>query len=288
MQFGCSIAKPSIRAILIGAVVITLLSLTFGARPTFAASDLDSSTLWPSGGGAASSVAAGSQQGSVEDQSSGQATGACAGVTIGLQAGHWRAAEAPPPLNTSSGASGGGKTEAEVNLANAQAAADVLRSAGCKVDILPTVIPEGYQATLVVAIHANGGPSSVRGFFVDHSPRRATSVEDQRLASAITSAYQAVGIPYTDGSTPDSRYYYGYRAVSSETPMVLIETGFLTNPIDQRILIGDPKLVGGSIAKGILDYLASSAANGRIAASSIAGGQGTAPPIGNGRGISAK
>lgn len=176
-------------------------------------------------------------------------------MKIGLQAGHWRAAEARLPFNASGGSSGGGKTEAEVNLANAEAAAKVLREAGCTVEILPTEIPRGYQADLVVAIHANGGPSSLRGFFVDHSPRRAIVGTDRLLAEAIARAYASVGIPHVNGSTRNSRYYYGFRTVDREVPMVLIETGLLTNAWDQQILIGNPSLVGGSIAQGILDFL---------------------------------
>ena len=179
------------------------------------------------------------------------------GVRIGLQAGHWRADEAPAPYNAQLGSSGGGKTEAEVNLAIAEAAARVLRAVGYTVDILPTAIPQGYQADLVVAIHADGGPSERRGFFVDHSSRQATVADETRLAKTLTDAYAAVGIPNVYRGTVNSQRYYGYYSVDAHTPMVLIETGFLTNPLDQQVLIGDPERVGAAIAQGIVTFLGS-------------------------------
>lgn len=178
---------------------------------------------------------------------------------IGLQAGHWRAAEAPYPLNVQTGSSGRGKSEAEVNLPIAEAAARALRAAGHAVDVLPTVIPRGYQADLVVAIHADGGPSSRRGFFVDTSFRQATSAAEAKLAKAIADAYSPIGIPYVFRGTRDSRYYYGYYSVAATTPMVLLEAGFLSNPTDQTVLVDRPDQAGEAIARGILDYLAGEA-----------------------------
>jgi hypothetical protein len=179
------------------------------------------------------------------------------GARIGLQVGHWQAAQAPAPFNTQLGASGGGKSEAEVNLAIAEAAAAELRAAGYVVDLLPTVIPAGYQADLVVAIHADGGAASARGFFVDHSSRPTTAVNEARLAEALTGAYKAAGIPNVDRSTVNSRQYYGYLSVAPTTPMVLIETGFLTSALDRTVLVQQPTLAGQAIARGIQSYLQS-------------------------------
>jgi hypothetical protein len=174
---------------------------------------------------------------------------------IGLQVGHWQAAQSPAPFNTQLGASGGGKSESEVNLAIAEAAAAKLRAAGQVVDLLPTVIPAGYQADLVVAVHADGGASSARGFFVDHSTRSATGAAEANLAAALTGAYESSGIPNVDRSTVNSRRYYGYLSVSPTTPMVLIETGFLTSALDRQVLVDQPALAGEAIANGILSYL---------------------------------
>lgn len=178
-------------------------------------------------------------------------------LKIGLQVGHWQASEAPPPLNLQTGSTGRGKTEAEVNLPIARAAAAVLIDAGHEVDLLSTLMSRGYAADLVVAIHADGGPSSRRGFFVDTSFRQATAADEARLARAITDAYKSVGIPNVFRGTPASKYYYGYYRADASTPMVLIETGFLTNAEDQKVIVDNPTLAGRAIATGILEYASS-------------------------------
>jgi hypothetical protein len=239
----------------LGIAVAAVLAALLWSRPGLAADRLGPDLGASSDVGQDAGIA-GDPSGAVPGNApSGNPAGTGLVAKIGLQAGHWQAAEAPPPLNTQTGASGGGKTEAQVNLTIAQAAAGVLREAGYTVDILPTVIPRGYQADLVVAIHADGGASSSRGFFVDTSTRRATAADEAELASDLVDTYRGVGIPYVNRSTRNSHNYYGYRAVSSETPMVLIETGFLTNRVDQAILIDRPDLVGASIARGIESYL---------------------------------
>ncbi|MBI2864073.1 MAG: N-acetylmuramoyl-L-alanine amidase [Chloroflexi bacterium] len=176
---------------------------------------------------------------------------------IGLQAGHWKYAEAPAPFNTMTGTSGGGKTEPEVTLAIAEEVARLLRASGHTVDILPTVIPRGYKADLFVAIHADGSNNlGARGFFTDHPDASPVAAAEARLSAAIDFAYgKATGIPYVNRSTPGSHYYYGYREVSSTVPRVLIETGFLTNATDREIIVSQPKRAAQGIADGIAAYL---------------------------------
>lgn len=175
---------------------------------------------------------------------------------VGLQVGHWRREEAAYPFNTASGASGGGFTEAEVNLITAKSAARHLSSRGVRVDLLPTVIPKGYQADAVVAIHADGGPSDRRGFFVDRPARSIVANLEARLSNAIVKEYAAaVNIPYIFRGTPNSRYYYGYYSVQPSTPMVLIETGFLSNAEDRAILTNRSDDTGAAIAEGIMNFL---------------------------------
>ena len=180
-----------------------------------------------------------------------------AGRRIGIQAGHYRCEELPPPLKTQTGATGRGLREAQVTLPIAEEAAKVLRAAGAQVDVLPSGIPRGYRADLVVAVHTDGGPADRRGYFVDFSSRAATQAAEQALAKRITDAYRDLEIPHVFRGTANSRYYYGYSSVAASTPMVLIETGFLTNAQDQKVIIDRPADVGSRIAKGILDYLVS-------------------------------
>lgn len=176
---------------------------------------------------------------------------------VGLQVGHWRNWEAGYPLSANSGASGGGKTEAEVNLAIAQETAKLLRQMGYAVDILPTVIPKGYTADAVVAIHADGSSNpSRRGFFTDRPATSQAAAAEAVLARLIDEEYAAAtGLTYVYRGTVNSRYYYGYSRVAPKTPMVLIETGFLSSPADREVIVGRPDLCARGIANGIDRFL---------------------------------
>jgi len=179
------------------------------------------------------------------------------GKRVGLQVGHYRNWEAPYPYNVNSGASGGGKSEAEVNLAIAQATAAILRADGYVVDILPTALPQGYRADAVVAIHADGSSDpSRRGFFTDRPAKSPVAAAEARLSRLIDQEYAAAtGLNYVYRSTVDSRYYYGYYKVTPDTPMVLIETGFLTSPADRQVIVAQPEVSARGIADGIERFL---------------------------------
>jgi hypothetical protein len=176
---------------------------------------------------------------------------------VGLQVGHWRNWEASAPLNRNSGSSGGGMTEAEVNLAIARLTAESLRAMGYVVDILPTVIPRGYKADAVVAIHADGASSgSRRGFFTDKPARAPVGSPEDALRKAIDQEYAAAtGLSYVYRSTVNTRYYYGYSAVAAKSPMVIIETGFLTSPADREVIVKRPELSARGIANGVDRFL---------------------------------
>ncbi len=175
---------------------------------------------------------------------------------VGLQAGHWRRAEAPAPFKTNTGASGGGKTEAEVNLDIAQRTAALLRDVGCVVDVLPTWFNPGYKADVFVAIHADGGPADRRGFFADPPANSRNKPAEQRLVDLLNEEHaKATGIPYQNRSTVNSRYYYGFSRVDANTPRALIELGFLTNAADRAVLLGSPDEVARGLANAIVRFL---------------------------------
>ena len=177
---------------------------------------------------------------------------------VGLQVGHWRREEAPAPFNRHTGSSGRGLTEAEVNLRIAELTAELLRRVGHEVELLPTWFPAGYRADVVVAIHADGAASpAARGFFADRPARSRVAEAEARLVDALNRAYgMATGIPYVFRGTANTSQYYGYKLVSPETPMVLIECGFLTSPVDQRVLVDRPDLAAQGLANALKKYLA--------------------------------
>jgi hypothetical protein len=95
---------------------------------------------------------------------------------VGIQAGHWKMDELPLEqrrLWGHTGAQWGKLTEAEVNLAIAQAAASQLREAGIEVDLLPATVPPGYDADAFVAVHADDGGGAARGWKIA-SPWRSS------------------------------------------------------------------------------------------------------------------
>ncbi|OGM21899.1 hypothetical protein A2863_02295 [Candidatus Woesebacteria bacterium RIFCSPHIGHO2_01_FULL_38_9b] len=94
---------------------------------------------------------------------------------VGLQVGHWKNDELPDELKRlkgRTGSSGGGKSEWEVNLAIAEAAAEILRARGIQVEILPSTVPSKFWADVFVAIHADGSSDATKSGFKASHPRR--------------------------------------------------------------------------------------------------------------------
>lgn len=184
---------------------------------------------------------------------------------VGIQAGHWRTAEAPPDLwrlIEQTGASSGGVTETETSLEIAERVADILRTKGVVVDILPTIIPAGYLADAFVALHSDGDQTGEKsGFKLAHSTRR-TPHEDalQRLLTAEYGA--ATGLDYdAQGISSNMRNYYVFSwsrirySTSPFTPSVILEMGFLTNRDDRHLIVNEQALLAKAIANGILKFL---------------------------------
>ncbi len=180
-------------------------------------------------------------------------------LRVGLQAGHWRAAEAPDELRglrNNGGSSGGGKAEWEVNLEIAHLTRALLEEAGYAVDILPATVPEAYRADVFISIHADGhNDSSVRGFRVG-SPRRDATRRASEFAEVLAEAYgEATGLRHLPVATRRMRGYYAFRytrylhAIHPSTVGVIIETGFLTSPRDREVIVSDQ----GRAARGIFD-----------------------------------
>ncbi len=183
----------------------------------------------------------------------------------GLQAGHWLNEARPAELiRLEHGTSGGGRQEWEVNLDIARRTARYLEAAGIEVDILPTTIPPRYRAHVFVAIHADGDPTGrVRGFKIARPGFSPIPDVDDRLVAALYTAYEtATGLPRDDVNiTSRMRFYYAFNsrrychAVAPGVPQAIVETGFLTNPLDRRLLLGNPDAAARGIAEGILAFL---------------------------------
>lgn len=185
---------------------------------------------------------------------------------VALQAGHYKSNEAPDELSrlrTNTGTSGGGKSEWEVNLSIATATAEILRTKGITVEILPATVPPAYWADIFLAIHADGSlDTSSRGFKLA-SPWVDITGKSTQLVTFIENAYgKATGLIIDPNITRNMRGYYAFgwwryeHAIHPMTTGAIIETGFLTSPTDRKILIDNHYKSANGIAEGITDFLA--------------------------------
>lgn len=185
-------------------------------------------------------------------------------LRVALQAGHWKAAEAPDEQAglRGNGTRGGGKAEWEVNLEIAEKTAAILRERGYLVEILPTTIPPDFWSDVFVAIHADGNPStSVSGYRVA-APRRDATGRAGEFAEILEERYgEATGIRLYPELTRRMQGYYAFNyrryqhALHPMTVGVIIETGFLTNPNDRRIIVNAQDKAAKGIAEGITLFL---------------------------------
>lgn len=183
---------------------------------------------------------------------------------VALQAGHWKAAEAPDEQARlrANGTRGGGKAEWEVNLEIARLTAALLEDAGYVVDILPTTIPPRYRADLFVSIHADGATSpSVSGYRAA-APRRDATGRAAAFAELLNRTYgEATGLPHYPLITRRMRSYYAFNyrryehALHPMTVGVILETGFLTSPRDRRVIVNAQDRAAQGIAAAVSRFL---------------------------------
>ncbi|MBI4321547.1 MAG: N-acetylmuramoyl-L-alanine amidase [Chloroflexi bacterium] len=185
---------------------------------------------------------------------------------VGVQAGHWRSAELPDELGRlrgSTGTSGGGVAEWQLNLDIARRVASLLEAEGLEVDLLPATIPPGYQADAFVALHADGDVTGGMSGFKLAAPRVSAIADlDEALLVAIREEYQAatrLRLDYSVSRNMTGYYAFTFRrfkhAIAPTTPAVILEMGFLTNASDRLTLLGKPDLVAEGIARGILRFI---------------------------------
>lgn len=153
-----------------------------------------------------------------------------------------------------------GLTELEVNAAIAEATVDFLEAAGLQVDLLDEWDPrlEDYRAVALVSIHADSC-LPINEFATGYKVTAAmdTLVQDkaQRLVACMVDRYQTVtGLRFHPGSiTRDMTEYHTFREIHSQTPAVIIETGFLY--LDRELLTKSPAKPARGVADGILCYV---------------------------------
>jgi hypothetical protein len=185
---------------------------------------------------------------------------------VGLQVGHWKAAELPDELaalRSQSGASAAGVNEVDVNLAVARQVAALLTARGITVDLIPATVPAGYRADAFVAMHADANnDAGMRGFKLARFRDSAIPQRDDALIAAITGTYgAATRLPLDPNLTRAMTGYYAFNfedfqhAIYQQTPACIIEMGFITNPTDRALLLQQQQAVAQGIAAGIIRFL---------------------------------
>lgn len=184
-------------------------------------------------------------------------------VRIALQAGHWRADEAPDELRglKDNGTSSRGLPEWKVNLAIAERAAEMLEARGYLVDVLPAVVPPSYRAHLFISIHADGSNDPRATGFRVASPRRDATGRASEIAELLERTYgEATGIRRLPDSTRRMRNYYAFNfrryhhALHPMTIGVILETGFLTSDTDWHVIVDDPDRAARGIVEAVTTF----------------------------------
>lgn len=187
-------------------------------------------------------------------------------LRVGLQVGHWKNKELPDELSNlrerGGGTSGGGRAEWEVNLAIAEETKKLLEPYGVVVDLIPATVPPDYLADLLIAIHADGSTDpNVSGFKVA-SPRRDLTRTGAKLVEIFEREYgNATQLRLDPNVTRNMSGYNAFNwrryehSMHPMTPAIIVETGFLTNPLDQRILIHNPARSAQGILNAVVDFL---------------------------------
>jgi N-acetylmuramoyl-L-alanine amidase len=199
-------------------------------------------------------------------------------VNVAIQAGHWKSNELPDELarlRSSTGAYGGGRSEAQVTLDIAQRVARLLRAKGLTAEVLPATVPTGYEADLFISLHADGNNSTAaRGYKVSTRWRSEVAALDAVLVAALDAGYRRVtGMPQNGSITRAMRGYYAYSTYRGEeyrlggsTPAPILEMGFMSNAADRAVMFNSPDLVARGVVAGVDNFYARRAEGLRLQA----------------------
>lgn len=184
---------------------------------------------------------------------------------VGIQVGHWQNAEMPEELENlerNTGATWNGMTEAEVVLVVSELIQDRLQVAGIEAELLPTTVPPGYVADVFLSIHADGNANTSINGFKFAAPRRDYAGTSQTLVDIMYDTYQAAtGLRIDSSVTRRMTAYYAFNwpryeyAIHPFTPAVIVETGFLTSPIDRAVIVDQPDRAAKGVADAVIKFL---------------------------------
>lgn len=181
-------------------------------------------------------------------------------IRIGVIAGH-----SGPPAGVDAGVDPGavcpdGLTELEINEAVARQVVATLRQMEYEVDLLKEFDDRliGYQADVLLSIHANDcqdyGVGGTGYNAASASARQTTAGADERFLDCLIKEYgAATQLPFHGEVTVDMSQYHTFGEVSLDTPVAIIELGFMLN--DRDFLVSKRPLLAQGIVDGILCFL---------------------------------
>ncbi len=153
-----------------------------------------------------------------------------------------------------------GLTEAEVNREIAELVVRGLQAIGMEADLLEEFDDRlvGYRAVALISIHADTCTyidDQATGYKVTSVIDNAVPDRSQRLEACVIDRYgRASGLDFKPGSlTRDMTEYHTFYEVHSQTPAVIIETGFLY--LDRDFLTQKPEVAASGLVNGILCYV---------------------------------
>ena len=185
--------------------------------------------------------------------------------TVGIQVGHWQNSDMPEELENlerNTGATWGGMTESDVVLVISELIQARLQAAGIEAELLPAAVPPGYVADVFLSIHADGNPNPAINGFKFAAPRRDYAGTSQALVDIMYETYEeATGLRVDRSVTRRMTAYYAFNwpryeyAIHPFTPAVIVETGFLTSPIDRAIILDQPDRAASGVADAVIAFL---------------------------------
>lgn len=153
-----------------------------------------------------------------------------------------------------------GLTELQVNQEIAERVVRGLNAAGLQADLLEEFDDRlvGYRAVALVSVHADSClpiNDDATGFKVSAAQDNAVPDKAQRLVACLAERYEAAtGLRYHRFSiTRDMTEYHTFYEINSQTPAVVIETGFLH--LDRDFLTESPEDAARGIVEGVLCYV---------------------------------
>jgi N-acetylmuramoyl-L-alanine amidase len=181
-------------------------------------------------------------------------------IRIGVIAGHSGRPQDPAFESDPGAVCPDGLTELSINEAVARQVVTMLSQERYMVDLLAEFDPRltNYQADALISIHTNDcqdyGEGGTGFNAASAAARQTTRGRDEKLLACLLSQYGATtGLPRHFGLTYDMTSYHTFSEVAIDTPVAIIELGFMRN--DRVVLTERQDAIAQGIVNGIRCFL---------------------------------